>query len=291
MRSIKIGIAVISAMIGCLCGWTPDPAVGQGDRIGELESRLEKEPRNAALLGELGWAYFYRGRDGDAAALERAIDVFERGAVLAPQDRSIQRGLGLACFLKTAFTARSGAGAAEIHAAFDRTLAAFDRALERTPDDSLLVGAHGAALVIAGAVRGRMDAARRGVEQMNRAVNLAPESVHPRLFRGFTHLNLPPALRDSNIAAGDLQTILRKLPPEYNEQAQGSVRVLLGDLYFEMADQPRARAEYQAAAKTKSDAAETARLRLSALAAGGPDAKAVAAYRRNILNCATCHRE
>jgi len=291
MKKIKLTMIALVAMVISVSAWTRQQTAEQDGRTKQLEEQTARQPNNAQLFQRLGQSYFYQARNGNAQALEKAIAAFERAAALAPADAAQARWLGVSYFLKAAFLFRSQAGSKEVVADLDRTVTAFNRALERAPDDPFLLSAHGSALTVLSGFKQSQDLLRKGVEEMNRAVNSDPKSIHARLFRGFTHLNLPPMFRDPKVAAEDLNAILKAMPAEYNQQAEGVMRILLGDVYSETKDVARAKAEYESAAKLSSSAADEARARLLALGQGQPDARAIRQYRANVINCAICHSQ
>ena len=289
MRKIKLAIIAVLALTLSATVWAGQEASQKEDKTGQLEAELARDPNNLKLIQGLGWAYFYRARKGDGAALDKAIAAFERGAALAPQDSGFAAALGISNFMKISFLARSRAKYDDIVSAVKQTLAAFERAMERAPNDATLLSAHGSVLTILASFTNDGQTLTKGVEEMNRAVNANPKQVHPRLFRGFTHLNLPAGARDQKAALEDLNAILSVSKASYNEQAQGVLRVMLGDLYFEAKETAKAKAEYEAAANLGAPPSEQARARLAMLDTGQPDAKAFASYRANVINCAICH--
>lgn len=289
MKHVKLTAIALMALWVSVCSWTPGAFSAQNGPIKQLEEQVAREPNNVQVLQQLGWAYFYQARGGDAQAADKAIATFERAVTLAPEASSLMRALGLTYFLKTAILAQSRAGAPEVTTALQHTLAAFDRALERTPEDPILLSAHGSALTILSGYQQSQELLMKGIEEMNRAVNAHPNGIHARLFRGFTHLNLPPRFRNQSAAIEDLQAILKALPAGYNEQAQGVMHVLMGDVYWEAKELAKAKAEYEAAVTLSSSAAQEARARLATLAQSQFDAQAVGRYRANLTNCALCH--
>ncbi|HJQ71369.1 MAG TPA: hypothetical protein VKA70_20490 [Blastocatellia bacterium] len=289
MKKIKLMIIALVALTLTATVWAGQGETRPDDKSKEIETELARDPNNLKLIRRAGWTYFYQARQGDAQALDKAIQTFERGAALAPMDSEFASALGISNFMKIAFLARSQAGRDQIVSTVKQTLAAFERAIERAPDDATLLAAHGTVLTILAGFTNDGKTLMKGVEEMNRAVSANPKQVHPRLFRGFTHLNLPAVVRDQKAAVEDLNAILAVSRASYNEQAQGVLRVMLGDLYFEAKDTAKAESEYKAAAGLSSPPAEQARARLELLKRGEPDAKAFAAYRANVINCAICH--
>jgi hypothetical protein len=84
--------------------------------------------------------------------------------------------------------------------------------------------------------------AAQGVAEMNRAVELEPNSVRVRLTRAFNGLNLPGALRNNAAEAEDLDFII--------SVAEGSrqgdyLHIMRGDLYFELGKLDLAKSQYQ----------------------------------------------
>ena len=101
---------------------------------------------------------------------------------------------------------------------------------------------------------------------MNRAVELAPNSVRVRLVRAFNGLNLPDALRNHAAEAEDLDFLIKvaggSRPGDY-------LHIMRGDLYFELGKLDLARSQYEIASKSASPAASEATERLTALTQGG----------------------
>lgn len=287
MRIIKLITAftiIVGATISC---WLRAEAQEQSSSPNQIEAKLAADPKNAKLQQQLGWAYFYEAREGNAVSLDKAIQAFERSVELAPNDLSTGRGLGMAYFLKTAFLARGKASNAGLKEAFAQTIAAFDRALARYPNDTLLLASHGSAMAIYAAITANFDHLKTGVAEMNRAIELQPKAAHGRLFRAFTSINLPPAFRKSELVVEDFEMLI-KHSASYNEQAQGVLQVLLGDFYAVNKDLEKAKAEYTAAAQKGSAMAE-AKARLTMLANGGVEATTIQQYRGNVTNCSICH--
>jgi tetratricopeptide (TPR) repeat protein len=289
MRIIKLIAVFTTILVATIFCWRHADAQEQTSSPQQIEAKLATDPKNAKLQQQLGWAYFYEAREGNAASLDKAIQAFERSAELAPNDLSTGRGLGMAYFLKTAFLARGKAPSTEMKAAFEQTIAAFDRALARHPNDTLLLASHGSAMAIYAGVTANLEFLKQGVAEMNRAVELQPKAAHGRLFRAFTSINLPPAFRKSELVVEDFSMLIQH-SASYNEQAEGVLRILLGDFYFTNKDAEKAKAEYTAAAQ-KGSAMADGKARLTMLANGGIEAAAIQQYRGNVTNCAICHKQ
>ncbi len=286
IKLITVFTIIFTATISC---WLRADAQEQTSSPPQIEAKLATDPNNAKLQQQLAWAYFYQARDGNAAALNKAIPAFERSAELAPNDLNTGRGLGLAYFMKVASLDRKQASSAEMRAAFEQTLAAFERTLARHPNDTLLLASHGSALAAYAGLTANLDTLKQGVAEMNRAVELQPKAAHGRLFRAFTSINLPPAFRKTELVVEDFSMLI-KHSASYNEQAEGVLRILLGDFYFTNKDVEKAKAEYNAAAQKGSAMAE-GKARLTMLASGGVEAAAIQQYRGNVTNCAICHKQ
>lgn len=289
MKKIKLMIIALVALTLSATVWAGQEATRPEEKTKQIEAELARDPDNLKLIRRAGWTYFYQARQGNGVALDKAIQAFERGAALAPKDSEFAAALGISNFMKIAFLARSRADREQIVSTVKQTLAAFERAMERAPEDMTLLSAHGTVLTIMAGFTNDGQTLMKGVEEMNRAVSAQPKQVHPRLFRGFTHLNLPEGARDQKAALEDLNAILAVSKASYNEQAQGVLRVMLGDLYFETKELMKAESEYKAAASLNAPPAEQARARLELLKQGQADPKAFAAYRANVINCAICH--
>lgn len=289
MKSVKL-IVIVATLLAAAHVCRPQVrAQFQNVSIKDLEAQAAREPQNAGLQQKLGWAYFYEARQGDREKLEKAIQTFEKSLALAPAGTGANRGLGLSYFLKTAFLARESASRSDLQTAFEQTLTSFDRALAQTPADPLLLAAHGSATSIYAALNAKPELFKKGTDEMNRAVELEPKAAHGRLFRAFTSINLPPAFRQSSQVVEDFNMLI-KYSAGYNEQAEGVLRVLLGDFYAGNKEFEKARSEY-AAASDRGMAMEDARRRLRMLEKGDLDATALRQYRNNVLNCTICHKQ
>jgi hypothetical protein len=129
--------------------------------------------------------------------------------------------------------------------------------------------------------------AAKGVAEMNRAVELEPNSVRVRLTRAFNGLNLPGALRNNAAEAEDLDFII--------SVAEGSrqgdyLHIIRGGLYFELGKLDLAKSQYEMAGEGASPAATEANTRLNALTQGGVAASDIKKLRSAAgANCAMCH--
>jgi len=286
VKFVKL-ILIVIALVAVLCA--RGNSARQYDKIQDLEAKAAGQPANAELQTQLGRAYFYKARLGDAQAMDKATGTLERLAAASPANTEAGRWLGISYLLKVSLLSRSGAGPTEVMGAAERAAAAFDRVLEHSPNDALALGSHGFALTVSAGFKRSPDLFGRGIAEMNRAVSIDPLDIKPRLLRGFALINFPPPLRDLKTAKEDLTAILKGVAAGYNDRAEAVLHVFLGDVYLEAKETGSAKDEYEAAARMQQPAAEVARARLVALEHGGPKPEEIQRYREMANNCTVCH--
>jgi hypothetical protein len=131
------------------------------------------------------------------------------------------------------------------------------------------------------------ELAAKGAAEMNRAVELAPNSVRVRLVRAFNGPSLPGSLRNHETEAEDLDFLIRisegTRPGDY-------MHLMRGDLYFELGKSDLAKGQYEIANRSTSPAAAEAAGRLTALTQGGVSMTDIKKLRSAAgSNCALCH--
>src|SRR5262249_51916458 len=146
---------------------------------------------------------------------------------------------------------------------------------------------HGGVQAMMASFQQQPQLAAKGVAEMNRAVELAPNSVPVRLARAFNGLSLPDGLRNHAAEAEDLDFLIKvaggSRPGDY-------LHILRGDLYFELGQIDLARSQYEVAGKSASPAAAESKARLTALTQGGVAAADIKKLRSAAgANCVMCH--
>lgn len=284
MKLLKVAVVLSIALLASPLARSQESISRPANTVAQLETKLEQDPNNARLLRRLGDAYYFAARSGDQAALTKAIRNFERSIDLDPGDAAARRSLGLTLLAKIGYLP-----AEEISPVAERARSQFERVLEQAPKDATALSSHGVTLTILAGAKQDQRLFTQGVQEMNQAVELAPDNIVTRLNRGFVLLNFPAAVRDPNAVISDLTMVLDGLPKGFNERAQGVVRLLLGDLYLEMKDPQKAKSEYEQAIHLASPAAEDARLRLAALKQSRSLDADRDALRSRLTDCSLCH--
>jgi hypothetical protein len=133
----------------------------------------------------------------------------------------------------------------------------------------------------------RPAGAAKGVDEMNRAIALAPTSRRVRLQRAFSGINLPDALRSRANEAEDLEFLLTVAN---NTRPGDYLRLMRGDLHAENGAVDLAREQYATVAKSSAPASTIATVRLAALDAGGVPVAEIKKLRAQAgTNCLMCH--
>jgi tetratricopeptide (TPR) repeat protein len=184
---------------------------------------------------------------------------------------------------------RNGSSPAELSPIVQKAINAFAQTLQREPNDSNALSGHGMALAILGGIQLNRDTMAKGIQEMNRAVEVDPEANHPRLARAFTTVNYPPPIRSTPKVIEDVQFLIRNVAG-YNQRAVDSLHIMLGDIYAEGGQTQQAKDEYQAAASASSTAREQAQLRLATLEKGSVPVEEIFRFRSGLgTQCTMCH--
>jgi tetratricopeptide (TPR) repeat protein len=215
------------------------------------------------------------------------VAMLEEATKAQPDSADLSYALGVAYLAQGARAMMPGGTPADAMPAMQKGPAALRRALQLNPD-------HAEALATLGGVNAMMATfmqapamAARGVAQMNRAVELAPNSTRVRLQRAFSGLNLPDTLRNNAAEAEDLDFLVTA---GYGKRAGDYVRIMRADLYFETGKPEQARELYRAVESAKSPAADIARTRLLSLDKGAIEMSEIKALRNAAgAQCAMCH--
>jgi tetratricopeptide (TPR) repeat protein len=231
--------------------------------------------------------YQLKFRSGDMDIVPQYVALLEEAAKAQPDSADLSYALGVAYLAQAARALLPGGNPPDAMSAMQKGPAALRRALQLNPD-------HAEALATLGGVQAMMASfmqapamAARGVTQMNRAVELAPNSTRVRLQRAFSGLNLPDTLRNNVAEAEDLDFLVTA---GYGTRAGDYVRLMRADLYAETGKPELAREIYQAVEKSRSPAAAVAQTRLSALNQGGVAMSDIKVLRTAAgAQCTMCH--
>lgn len=270
MKKISIGMIPLVCFASSVLAW-PQSAT---------------EPGTAAVLRQAR-AYQFQFRAGQYDAAPKLVAMMEEAVRADPENADLSSALGVAYLAQVAGTLLTGGNPADAFTGVQKGMRALERALKLNPDHAEALATHGGVRALMASFQKSPHEAAAGVAEMNRAVELAPESVRVRLARAFNGLSLPDALRNHASEADDLDFL--------SAAARGSragdyILIMRGDLYFELGQPDLARKQYELAGRSASPAAAEARSRLSALAEGGVAAAEIKKLRSAAgANCAMCH--
>lgn len=231
--------------------------------------------------------YEFQFRAGHYDVATKSVAMLEEATKANPENADLANAMGVAYLAQVAGGMLTGGNPADAWTGVQKGLKALEHALQLNPD-------HAEALAIHGGVQAMMASyipaglpAAKGVADMNRAVELAPNSVRVRLTRAFNGLNLPDALRNHGAEADDLDFLIKvaggSRPGDY-------MHIMRGDLYFEQGNPDLAKKQYEIAGQSASPAAVEAKARLTALTQGGVAVTDIKKLRSAAgANCAMCH--
>jgi tetratricopeptide (TPR) repeat protein len=165
---------------------------------------------------------------------------------------------------------------------------ASERALRIDANDPIALSNHGTALRALSLARKDREGMSVGASEVNRAVELAPSLIPPRVKRGIAALGLPPRFRNVETLIEDVNVLIAV---SEGTRAGDMLHLFLGDVYADAGRAEEAQRQYEAAARPSSVAAEQARARLAALDQGGIPAAETARLRASVGTCTTCHAQ
>jgi tetratricopeptide (TPR) repeat protein len=245
-------------------------------------------PSSPADILHQARAYQFQFRSGQYDVVPKYVAMLEEATKADPENADFWNGMGVAYLAQAAGAMLSGGNPADAMIAVPKGIQALDRALKLNPDHAEALALHGGIqAAMASFQQAPPQLAAKGIAEMNRAVELAPNSLRVRLQRAFSGINLPDALRNNAAEAEDLDFILKVAgkgrPGDY-------LRIMRGDLYFELGKLDLARNQYEMTGKSASPAATLATARLTALAEGGVAVTDIKKLRNAAgTNCAMCH--
>ena len=222
-------------------------------------------------------------RQGNPAAVAPLVKTLEAAVAESPDNAELWEALGHARMSLQGSLFTSTPDLPRMLEIGERARDAYARSLALNANDPLVLGSHGMAQMVVSQLKGDGAGIVAGVEEMNAAVRLAPNSAATRLTRGFTIIHLPPQMRDTNAVIEDLQFILDTAP---GGRAEDVMHVMLGDVYAETGKLAEARKEYAQVTGASAFAAEQAKRRAGRDAISPDD---VAAVRMGTATCAMCH--
>lgn len=273
MKRWNFVLALSFALCGGVTAWTQQGA-----------------PTSAEALQQVR-RYSLQARASRLEMSPDAVASVVRTAIVADSENSeLHRALGDVYL----FQVRSSAGASpnipDLLAAMQRATAAYERAIQLDPANAVALSSHGLLLTIGAFLQQKPELAAQGIGELDRAVELGPRSLVPRLNRAFTGVNLPPQLRNTSAVTEDLKFLITVAE---GSRAGDMVHLLLGDLYAETGKLDDARAQYAAATRRPATAArEAVATRLAALDKGTlPTAEIMTVRGSIVTDCVMCHAQ
>jgi hypothetical protein len=225
-------------------------------------------------------------RSGDMTVIEPWIAMLEQATRTDPTSADLWYGLGYAYLTQGAQALLVGRPE-EAATAMRKGPAALRQALKLNPDHPQALSQLGGVQSLLGPVLNLPAMAPRGVAMMNRAVDLAPDSIRVRLMRAFAGPNLPAELRNTSAEADDLDFLIEA--SEWGT-AGDYMRIMRADLDIELGRFEQARAMYRTVVGTGTGASATAQARLASLDAGGVDLATIRRLRSAAgAQCTMCH--
>jgi hypothetical protein len=243
---------------------------------------LAGSSRDAEILIEAQRAQL-EYRQGNPAVVAPLVKTLEAAVAESPDNGELWEALGHARMSLQGTLFTSPPDVPRMIDIGERARDAYARSLALIPNDPLVVASHGMSQMVVSQLKGDGAGIASGIEEMNAAVRLAPNSAGTRLTRGFTIIHLPPQMRDTNAVIDDLQFILGSAP---GGRAEDVMHVMLGDVYAEVGKLPEARKEYAQVTGASAFAAEQVKRRAGRDAVAPAD---IAAVRMGTATCAMCH--
>ena len=247
------------------------------------------QPPDAGTKGVLQRAltYQFQFRGGQTDVVPEYVAMLEEATKADPENAELWNAMGVAYLAQAARAMMPGGRPADALAAMPKGLAGLERAMQLNPNHAEAMATHGGVTAFMGLFQQGPAGAAKGVDEMNRAIALAPTSRRVRLQRAFSGINLPDALRNRANEAEDLDFLIALAngtrPGDY-------IRLMRGDLHAEAGASDLARAQYDAVAKSTSPAGAVATSRLAALDQGGVAADDIKKLRAQAgTNCLMCH--
>ncbi len=242
---------------------------------------------NTADILRQARAYQFQIRGGQYDVAPEYVAMLETATKADAANADLWSAMGIAYLAQAAGTMLSGGKPADAWAAGVKGSQALEQALKLNPEQVEALATHGGMQAIMALLQKTPELGAKGAAEMNRAVELAPNSVRVRLVRAFNGLSLPDPLRNHAAEAEDLDFLIKiaegSRPGDY-------MHLMRGDLYFELGKVDLAKREYEIVSKSTSPAAGEAAGRLTAVAQGGVSMTDIKKLRSAAgSNCALCH--
>jgi hypothetical protein len=183
-----------------------------------------------------------------------------------------------------------GGNRPDLMLAMQKGMPALNRALQINPDHAEALSLRAGMRALIGLQMNAPQVLSQAIADMNRAIELAPDTVSVRLNRGFGAPVMPEEMRNRVNEAADLDFLIER--SDWN-RAGNFVTILRADLHFENGELGSARRLYAMVDSSgAASAAELARSRLALLPQGRDammkDIKALRAVAGG-NRCSMCH--
>jgi tetratricopeptide (TPR) repeat protein len=239
-----------------------------------------------AVLGQ-AMQYQIEFRNGKLDVAPAYVSLLETATRETPGNADLWYAMGRAYLLQGARSLLPGGDPAAAMPAMQKGIESLKRALQIDPDQPQALAQLGGVQALRASMANAPDMANRGVAEMNRAVLLAPDSTMVRLTRAFLGLTLPDRLRNHTTEFEDLDYLIQNADVG---TAADYVRIMRGDLHFEIGKSELARADYNAVLHTGTAASAEAGRRLADLESGGVPMEKIKALRVSAgAQCSMCH--
>jgi hypothetical protein len=243
-------------------------------------------PATKAIL-QRALAYQFQFRAGQTDVVPEYVAMLEEATNAEAENADLWNAMGVAYLAQAARAMMPGGRPVDAMAALPKGIAGLERAMRLNPNHAEAMATHGGVTAFMALYQQGPSGAAKGVDEMNRAIALAPTNRRVRLQRAFSAINLPDALRNRTNEAEDLDFLIALAngtrPGDY-------IRLMRGDLHAENGASELARDQYAAVATSASPASAVAATRLAALAAGGvPPAEIKNLRAQAGTNCLMCH--
>ena len=232
-------------------------------------------------------AYQFQFRVGQTDVVPEYVAMLEEATKAEPENADLWNAMGVAYLAQAARAMMPGGRPADALLAIQKGPAALERALRLNPNHAEAMATHGGVQAFMGLYQQGPAGAAKGVDEMNRAIALAPTNRRVRLQRAFSGINLPDALRNRANEAEDLDFLIASA----NGTRSGDyLRLMRGDLHAESGARDLARGQYELVAQSTSPASAVATSRLAALDEGSIAAADIKKLRAQAgTNCLMCH--
>jgi tetratricopeptide (TPR) repeat protein len=230
--------------------------------------------------------YEMQYRSGNVEVVPQYVAAMDEATQLAPDNADNWYRLGRA-YMAVAARALAENKPGEAMPAMQKGPAALMRALKLNPQHAPALVQIGGVQTMLGPVLKKPEWVTRGIDQMNQAVKIAPDSMRVRLQRAFLGVNLPDELRNRDAEAQDLDYVIEN--SDWGTAVQ-YVMILRGDLHAENGDLQQAASYYRSVRDATSPASPEANSRLTALAMGAVPQGDIKHLRTAAgAQCAMCH--